>query len=83
MKVWTRLPTIFAAAALLAGLAGCREDEQDRYRTYRPGVYQGKKDQSPSASARAALSVRLIAQGGVSIGTGAGDKTVGDVRPPK
>ncbi|HAE00088.1 MAG TPA: hypothetical protein DCL95_02445 [Rhodospirillaceae bacterium] len=35
---------LVACAAILIGLTGCRESEQDRIIDFDPGVYKGKED---------------------------------------
>ena len=67
----------------LACLAGCREEEQHRFRMYEPGHYQGKPDQGLSPAQREALVVRMNEQAGGALGTSRIDKMPGDVRPPK
>ncbi len=71
-----------AGVAVLATLGGCREDEQDRFRLYRQGLYQGQVDQGLTDAARVALSARGVRQADGGMGPGSGDKTRGDVRPP-
>jgi hypothetical protein len=81
------MPRRLLPLAILVGLglalAGCREEEQDRFRFYQPGVYQGKTDQRRSVEQRQALSARLNRQAEGGAGVSRIDKMVGDVRPPK
>ncbi len=71
------------AILIVLALSGCREDEQDRFRLYQPGVYQGRADQRLSVAQRQALSARLNRQAEGGAGVSRIDKMVGDVRPPK
>ncbi|MDP6705955.1 MAG: hypothetical protein QF893_06405 [Alphaproteobacteria bacterium] len=71
------------AILIVLALVGCREEEQERFRLYQPGVYQGQADQRLNVAQRQALSARLNRQADDGAGVSRIDKMVGDVRPPK
>ena len=73
---------LILALAIAGGLAGCRAEEQDRFKIYEPGVYQGKPDQALSQAQREALARRMSFQAGGSLGASGLDKAPSDVRPP-
>ncbi len=71
---------------LIAGtltLGACREEEQDRFIMYEPGVYKGKKDTPISEAQATELRNRTAQQLGVTLGTGAAGMMTGDIRPPE
>jgi len=74
-------------AILIAGvslLGACREEEQDRFMIYEPGVYKGQKDQQLSDAQATSVRNRTAMQIGASVGSGpVGMVTTGDVRPPE
>lgn len=51
-------------AALMLGMAGCRENEQDRVLMFEQGKYLGKPDQSLSPEQVDELRQRARLQGG-------------------
>jgi len=76
-----------ATLAILLGasfsLGACRDQEQDRFTIYEPGVYQGQPDTQLSEAQMTALRNRATMQMGGTIGTGPGGMVTGDVRPPE
>ena len=73
----------FAVAASVA-LGACRKEEQGRILWYKKGVYLGKPDSEPSATARRAQRERLLrsnALGAVQPVPGGG-AAPGAIRPP-
>lgn len=64
-------------------LGACREEEQNRFVRYEPGVYKGKMDDQLSEAQSNAVRNRAVQQIGAGIGAGAIGMTSGDVRPPE
>lgn len=82
-----RLPRGLRPAGLLVSavlaLGACREAEQDRFRLYQPGLYQGQPDQALDERQHRALANRIRLQSAGGIGASPIDKAGGDVRPPQ
>ena len=53
-----RASAFVATCALLAGVAGCRQDEQGRPLQFEPGKYQGQTDQKLDAKMERELQQR-------------------------
>lgn len=63
-------------------LGACREEEQDRFIMFEPGVYKGNPDTTLSRSDSDEMRNRTALQAGSNLGTGAVSKSAGDIRPP-
>ncbi len=87
MAVGRHVPGGLRSASLLVSallaLGACREAEQDRFRLYQPGLYQGQPDQALDEKQRRALADRIGLQAAGGIGASPIDKAGGDVRPPR
>lgn len=53
-----RVPSAVVFCVLMAGIAGCREEEQDRPLVYEPGVYGGKQDTALTPEQQRELELR-------------------------
>lgn len=63
-------------------LGACREEEQDRFIMFEPGVYKGQQDDILSTADSNEMRNRTVLQAGSNLGTGAVGKAAGDIRPP-
>ena len=63
-------------------LGACREEEQDRFIMFEPGVYKGQPDDTLSNADSNEMRNRTILQAGSNLGAGAIGKAAGDIRPP-
>lgn len=78
-----RFATIACLTASVLFLGACREEEQDRFIMFEPGVYKGKPDDTLSTAESEEMRNRTVLQAGANLGTGAVGKVAGDIRPPE